>query len=343
MVANTVNSPDPSVSEQGQNPVETGFDVVQGAQLILEATGRWKSQTRPIQLLQALCKLTVDRPDVTAGFTARELAETMEGMRGRTWTSTGEDTSKRVRGYWSKLAEFWDEKSLGLRQAAADRSLPTPRLDRKGGGGSGNPTRYRFIWSTTFGDGVDEGPTVPPLPDAAIRYVCEDLARPGPAARIFQAGLSIDRWRRWAFATVGLAAILTAYLLFVLVLFTFDAAIEAGQVVKLLVGAGAIWWALWSTLGPIFLLPERKITSAPWWAQSVDGDRQLQWIRPSGASHGTIVATRYTARCPSCGGNVAVKSGGLTFPGRLVGRCEESPAEHVFSFDYITRSGKQLR
>jgi len=55
------------------------------------------------------------------------------------------------------------------------------------------------------------------------------------------------------------------------------------------------------------------------------------------------VPVRYAATCPVCNARVQVESGGREFHGRLVGRCQESPDEHVFSFDRVTRAGKSLR
>lgn len=51
---------------------------------------------------------------------------------------------------------------------------------------------------------------------------------------------------------------------------------------------------------------------------------------------------RYTAVCPVCASRVFVEKGEPDFPRRLVGRCSESPREHVFSFDRITRRGTAL-
>ena len=38
-----------------------------------------------------------------------------------------------------------------------------------------------------------------------------------------------------------------------------------------------------------------------------------------------------------------LKDGEPDYPRRLVGRCHESPREHVFSFDRVTRRGCVLR
>lgn len=51
---------------------------------------------------------------------------------------------------------------------------------------------------------------------------------------------------------------------------------------------------------------------------------------------------RYVATCPVCAAPMQVDRGEPDFPRRLVGRCRESPREHVYSFDRITRLGRAL-
>jgi hypothetical protein len=52
---------------------------------------------------------------------------------------------------------------------------------------------------------------------------------------------------------------------------------------------------------------------------------------------------RHFGYCMICGAEVNLDSGEPDFPRRLVGRCSESPREHVFSFDRVTRKGYTLR
>jgi hypothetical protein len=51
----------------------------------------------------------------------------------------------------------------------------------------------------------------------------------------------------------------------------------------------------------------------------------------------------YTAPCPLCGATLHLEDGSPDYPRRLVGRCYDSPREHVFSFDRVTRKGTVLR
>lgn len=57
-----------------------------------------------------------------------------------------------------------------------------------------------------------------------------------------------------------------------------------------------------------------------------------------------IVIRRYVADCPICDAEIVMLArGGVEFPGRIVGRCRNSPREHVFSFDRVTLEGAPLR
>lgn len=51
---------------------------------------------------------------------------------------------------------------------------------------------------------------------------------------------------------------------------------------------------------------------------------------------------RYVAVCAVCAGEIRVLPGEPDFPRRMVGRCHQSPREHVFSFDRITLLGGPL-
>lgn len=72
-------------------------------------------------------------------------------------------------------------------------------------------------------------------------------------------------------------------------------------------------------------------------------DRLLERRAPPRYPEKSIKAVRYVAACPLCGGRVSATKGRLEFFGRIVGRCEEAPVEHAYSFDHVTRNGRLLR
>lgn len=102
---------------------------------------------------------------------------------------------------------------------------------------------------------------------------------------------------------------------------------------------------LWRTVKPIYRLPFDRIVIAPWWLQGMSkyDDRLLEFKRSESEDANAIYMVRYVAACPLCDGKIRTQPGGREFHGRIVGRCENAPVEHVFSFDHITRNGYNLR
>lgn len=56
-----------------------------------------------------------------------------------------------------------------------------------------------------------------------------------------------------------------------------------------------------------------------------------------------IGLVRYTASCPECAAAIELRYGDGLERRRLFGCCVESPQEHVFTFDRVTRRGKRVR
>jgi len=109
--------------------------------------------------------------------------------------------------------------------------------------------------------------------------------------------------------------------------------------------AVAIPWSAYIYLRQTWRLFEDRIVIAPDWllewtetGATIEVARVAHPERPS-----TIHVRRYTATCTVCGALVKLDTGEPDFPRRLVGRCQESPREHVFSFDRVTLAGEALR
>lgn len=52
-----------------------------------------------------------------------------------------------------------------------------------------------------------------------------------------------------------------------------------------------------------------------------------------------VQLTKYVAVCPICEAKVELERGEPDFPRRIIGRCKESPREHIYSFDRVTKLG----
>jgi hypothetical protein len=214
---------------------------------------------------------------------------------------------------------------------------------------TGNPAYY-FLDAEPLPEQPPDVPSIPLAGDAqpgALAYEPDltlQLSRRGKL--LFENGLILDRRKRLAmaawtmFLAAGVAAA-TSLLWFVL-------ASDKSPISMSHLAAGflmiALPWILCRRITGMFRLLDDRIGLAPEW--------MLHW-KESGATveilNGEnadaprrIQVLRYTAACPVCGAMVKLDRGEPDFPRRLVGRCEDSPREHVFSFDRITRSGAAL-
>lgn len=59
--------------------------------------------------------------------------------------------------------------------------------------------------------------------------------------------------------------------------------------------------------------------------------------------HKKVQLTKYVGLCPICNSRVELAKGEPDFQRRIIGRCKESPTEHIYSFDRITKLGYALR
>lgn len=94
----------------------------------------------------------------------------------------------------------------------------------------------------------------------------------------------------------------------------------------------------------IFRLFDDRILIAPDWMLDIKEFGATVEINRSKnhAEDSTILVQRYTSICPICGWMIKLDRGEPDFPRRIVGRCEEHPREHVFSFDRMSKRGELL-
>jgi hypothetical protein len=352
--------------EHPVNGVQTGSDgeqiIVIAAKLLCELAKGWKEENRlDVVFFRAIANLSQRFPErANQGYDAWELAEEIGKIQGRRWTAgdTRELVSDKVRKQWSRLDETWAMKREGVLQSFEQRKMAfLAEPDRVGGGGQGNPTRYRIMLtpiresekpgmqgsSPTDSAAAGASQTAPEDPmRIQIDYICEDLEDVSFLARSFSRGFNLVGWRRGALRFVLFGGILLASL----AVGVFALPLVGAQSLTKLVYAGIsmtmVYFVFWITLGSILMLSQRRVTLAPWWMQSVDDDRLLEWRGPPRYATKSIKAARYTAECPLCGGKVVVKSGGLRHIWGLVGCCEEAPSAHKYSFDHVLRKGVRM-
>ena len=111
----------------------------------------------------------------------------------------------------------------------------------------------------------------------------------------------------------------------------------------MLISIFAIPYAAWIfAIKPWVRLFEDRIVRAPELLVSFkEKSAQLELLRDGDLR--LIRLVRYSAPCPICGATIHLDDGSPDYPRRLVGRCYDSPREHIFSFDRVTRRGNVMR
>lgn len=83
-----VHFSNPDAAEQGVKGFKTGFDATDLFVFLEERASAWKEYANlNVQLLRALCQLSIDDPlKARTGFTSPELVDAISKIRGRPWS-----------------------------------------------------------------------------------------------------------------------------------------------------------------------------------------------------------------------------------------------------------------
>lgn len=218
-----------------------------------------------------------------------------------------------------------------------------PRLEKD----HGKPAYYRIEItpapaSSDEQTGVEEEP-----PTQSIRYKRDlSLKLSWPGKLFFSTGLRWTPFKRYSYVTWQLVFLLafTLFDLLLWVLLWYSKPPLSGQelvVISMAIGMpiGAYWH-----FRDIFRLFDDRILIAPDWMLAIKEFGATVEINRSRNpdEDSTILVQRYTSICPVCGWMIKLDRGEPDFPRRIVGRCEEHPREHVFSFDRMTKQGMAL-
>jgi hypothetical protein len=258
---------------------------------------------------------------------------------------------------WLPRASFtnwWNQRSKVIEQACRDAGLAyVPRLHVNEGGGRGNQTEYRLAFEPI--SAVDE-PGLTPIEDlqepvsprtADIHYQIEP-AKPAWWLRpiIGNVPFRMRSWRGYLLLSIIIAEGIFMILLWLAILLSINAnrPVSGSDLVSIILGAMiSVWW--WRTLKPFVRLPAERVTVASdlflAWNQAF-GQIRLSRDAKSKIAGGWFQLARHWGYCPICSGEVEIQPGGEQFPGRVVGRCSDSPLEHVFSFDPTRLVGTHL-
>lgn len=93
-------------------------------------------------------------------------------------------------------------------------------------------------------------------------------------------------------------------------------------------------------------LDDRVIMASEWFLKLKESNvlQELVTIKDENNvfSHKEVRLTKYVSTCAICGDKIYLDYGEPDYPRRIIGRCNESPREHIYTFDRITLLGTRL-
>ena len=259
------------------------------------------------------------------------------------------------------VAKFWAQRARGIALAAQESGLEAvAKPVYVAGGGAKNPSVLSFelvavgelLGEDNAGPASVGGTAVPPEPEKSTpTVVYYDVTPPekmklGWRARcLFRHGVLTRGSLAWyvlVLLVAGPILLGTVYWLLLSLTAAHDARAVAVKdlwtLVTLSTGGLMLWYFAYRPWSQLF---NDRIIPAEEWLAMDEPSGQLE-VHKVGKGR-ELRFVRYTTTCPVCAATVHLERGGADFPGRLVGRCADSPREHVFSFDRVTLMGEVLR
>jgi hypothetical protein len=287
-------------------------------------------------MFRALCELHLEKPDEEA-FTAWDLYAAT-GVHVAKWhkDQSLERQKELVRAHWKTLKARWPSYQRGVIQLAQQDGFEEYVVpDRIEGGGTGNVTKYRLKRVQC------DQPAEAISTEFDIRYVATTSeSMDWLSKKVFGANM-LAGWRRYFYLSFVCMAMLGLFGLGVLGYFTLlsGSGQEIAQLLAVVVvGVGLVW-----LVRPFLkVIGDRQVllSGDPF---SSENNRLLEFQEPPHVAQKMLRIVTYSSECPICNSSrVTVRSGRPEKPGTLVGRCDNAPYAHVFSFDPVLLGGNRI-
>lgn len=250
---------------------------------------------------------------------------------------------------WKGLYRYSAQREEQIAQAALAEGLEYYAFPKKisTSGGPGNRVRLCLELKKITGDVGNREKTA--VDENLIRYRRERLCGNDaafPFSILFKKEVGEVEVNSFVYQ-MYLNAILLVFVVFALVAILF-------QVSAYMSGSGFSLkaFAVFFFVG-VFLLPffrcfeiaKRDRLYMPWqpffFKRIFQGPGFVEYVNVA-EGVGKYSLVQYRSVCPICQSEVWLDSGRKQFPGRYVGRCSDSPLEHVFSFDRVGFEGRLL-
>ena len=303
----------------------------------LEETGQ-ASKNQAIQIFHLMAEYAVER-----GSLLPNIEYETGPLKDLVAPASAKGASAWMSPLWKQLEKLQIEWGPGLRATAIQSGFRfKPTLKKL----QGSPVKYQLVAEPIGTQESDLYQT--PTPDGGLRYTPAAVAAPGA---LLMAGLRDGVLRNTLplviSAGVSVLLVLTlivmsGWWMFVLGL-RWNAPLTTAHISIVALWGVAAWTVirLFKFLGH---LADLGIVMAPEILVPFKADHVTLELRPKEVDKkGEFAFVRYTATCPLCAGLVLLHDGGDEFKDRIVGRCDNSPREHVYSFDQKLHVGHSMR
>lgn len=273
-------------------------------------------------------------------------------IRSAVTGDTEGDASAWLSRHWKTInGEIRQQREEGLQAFAAQQGLDYyPWVGKlESSGGAGNQALH-FLVAQPMPADQDSGahPSGSASPD--ITYIPAENIKPSWwAGRLFDENRVASGWRKGMLIWPTLIWFIVMGLLGIILFFALSQSttpLTARDLMATMLLVAIPWYAFRVVKRFERLVDDRMIMASDHLVGFREFGVCLELFKPEGATTDTPKSLRmikYAASCPVCGAQVLLDAGEPDFPRRTVGRCQESPREHVFSFDRMTRSGSRLR
>jgi len=258
------------------------------------------------------------------------------------------DASAWLSPLWKKLNnELLPSLEEGLQKYAHDQGLEyfpwVGRLDSSGG--AGNQALY-FIQPRKINNLAEE--TTKPDLLADVTYIpAANITPSWWARRLFSIEYSVTGWRKNIFILSPLFwVILTTLLSFAIwmMMSRNNSPVTSQEILYLFILIAFGFWTRYEFMRIIRLGNDRIIMAPERYIGYSEYGVCLELVRIQDRDKNKALRlVKYASQCPVCGAEILLDEGEPDFPRRIIGRCQESPREHIYSFDRVTKTGRKLR
>jgi len=178
--------------------------------------------------------------------------------------------------------------------------------------------------------------------DVLIEYIVPQLPKAPTWAKPLL-NFKISGWKFYTYISLPILALFLGYILFLWNYFSMSTVSLFYTII-----ISAVFGFSYCLLKPFYEAIQKRIGIAPIWLTKLKViSAQLRYVRTeSKRSNGKFIRALqlvvYQAECPICNSEVFIEKGKNAHKGRLIGVCDESPREHIFSFDHVMKKGKLI-